>query len=95
MERLGYALMSPLVLAQGAALIGLWGMTFVAVSVFASPAALADDRADTARPWLAPALSAAVLAVLAIYGSAETRAHADHLRGQRPATHHAAEPAAG
>ena len=34
----GYALMSPLVLAQGAALVGLWGMTFLAVAVFASPA---------------------------------------------------------
>ena len=65
----GYALMSPLVLAQGVALVGLWGMTFLAVAVFASPAALADDRADTRRPWLAPALSAAVLAALAIFGS--------------------------
>jgi len=65
----GYALMSPLVLAQGAALIGLWGMTFLAVAVFASPASLADDRADTRRPWLAPVLSVALLAALATFGS--------------------------
>jgi apolipoprotein N-acyltransferase len=65
----GYALMSPLVLAQGVALVGLWGMTFLAVAVFASPAAFADDRADTRRPWLAPALSVAALAALAIFGS--------------------------
>jgi apolipoprotein N-acyltransferase len=65
----GYALMSPLVLAQGAALVGLWGMTFLAVAVFASPASLADDRADTRRPWLAPVLSIAALAALAIFGS--------------------------
>src|SRR5690349_6107933 len=43
----GYALTGPLVLAQGAALIGIWGLTFFAVAVFASPAILADDRADT------------------------------------------------
>jgi apolipoprotein N-acyltransferase len=65
----GYALISPLWLAQGAALVGLWGLTFVAVAVFASPAVLADDRADTRRPWLAPALAAVVIAALAIYGA--------------------------
>src|SRR5262249_32334397 len=32
-------------------------------------AVLADDRADTRRPWLAPALSAAAIAALAIYGA--------------------------
>ena len=65
----GYALISPLWLAQGAALVGLWGLTFLAVAVYASPAVLADDRADTKRPWLAPALGAAVLVALAIYGA--------------------------
>ncbi len=65
----GYALISPLWLAQGAALIGLWGLTFVAVAVYASPAVLADDRADTKRPWLAPALSVVVIAALAGYGA--------------------------
>ncbi len=65
----GYPLMSPLVLAQGAALIGLWGMTFLAIALYASPAVLADDRADTRRPWLAPSLSVVVLAALAIYGA--------------------------
>ncbi len=65
----GYALMSPLWLAQGAALVGLWGMTFLAVAVYASPAVLADDRADTRQPWLAPALGAVVLAALAAYGA--------------------------
>ena len=41
---------TPLALAQSAALIGLWGLTFLAVAVYASPAVLADDRADTRRP---------------------------------------------
>jgi apolipoprotein N-acyltransferase len=65
----GYALATPLWLAQAAALFGLWGLTFLAVAVYASPAVLADDRAETARPWLAPALSVAVLAALALYGA--------------------------
>jgi apolipoprotein N-acyltransferase len=65
----GYALATPLVLAQGAALIGLWGLTFLAVAAYASPAALADDPAESRRPWIAPALSAIALAGLAIYGA--------------------------
>ncbi len=65
----GYSLAGSLALAQAAALIGLWGLTFIAVAVFASPAALADDRADARRPWLAPAAALAVLFGLAIYGA--------------------------
>jgi apolipoprotein N-acyltransferase len=70
----GYALSSPLPLAQGAALMGIWGLTFLAVAVYASPAVLADDRTDTKRPWLAPALSAVVLAGLAVYGTIRLQA---------------------
>lgn len=65
----GYALAAPLALAQGAALVGLWGLTFVAVAAFASPAVLADDRTETRRPWLPLALSLSVLAGLAVYGA--------------------------
>lgn len=65
----GYALISPLWLAQSAALIGLWGLTFVAVAAFASPAVLADEPADTARPWLAPALAGTAIVALAIFGA--------------------------
>lgn len=64
----GYALTSALPLAQTSALIGLWGMTFVAVAVFASPAVLADERKTTPRPWLAPACAAIVLTAMAAYG---------------------------
>jgi len=64
----GYALTGPLVLAQSAALIGIWGLTFIAVAVFASSAVLTDDRTDTRRPWLPLALGVAILAVLATYG---------------------------
>jgi apolipoprotein N-acyltransferase len=65
----GYALTAPLALAQGAALVGIWGLTVLAIAVFASPATLADDRADTRRPWLPVTLAVAVLAALAVYGT--------------------------
>jgi apolipoprotein N-acyltransferase len=65
----GYALTGPLVLAQSAALIGIWGLTFIAVAVFASPAVLMDERTDTRRPWLPLALAVVLLAALAGYGA--------------------------
>jgi apolipoprotein N-acyltransferase len=65
----GYSLTGPLVLAQGASLVGIWGLTFLAVAVFASPATLIDDRADTRRPWLPGAIALVVLAALAGYGA--------------------------
>jgi apolipoprotein N-acyltransferase len=65
----GYALTGPLMLAQGAALIGIWGLTFVAVAVFSSPAVFTDDRTDTRRPWLPLAVGLVVLAALAGYGA--------------------------
>jgi len=63
----GYALTGPLVLAQASALIGLWGMTFLAVAIFASPAVLADHPGDSPRRFLAPAASVAILLALAGY----------------------------
>src|SRR5206468_3532314 len=71
----GYALASPLALAQSAALFGIWGLTFLAVAVYASPAVLADERSDTRRPWLAPALGAVLLIGLAAYGALRLRAN--------------------
>jgi apolipoprotein N-acyltransferase len=64
----GYALAAPLALAQSASLLGLWGLTFIAVVVFASPATLADDRAETPRRWLPLALGIVVLAGLSAWG---------------------------
>lgn len=69
----GYALATPLVLAQSGALFGLWGLTFLAVAVYASPSVLADDGADTARPWLYPLLGVLVLAGLASFGAYRLR----------------------
>jgi apolipoprotein N-acyltransferase len=65
----GYALSSPLVLAQGASIIGIWAYTFIAVLVFASPATLADDRAETRVAWLPLVLGLLVLAVLGGFGA--------------------------
>lgn len=64
----GYALTEPLALAQSLSLIGIWGMTFIAVAVFASPAVLADDVADTPRRWLGPAAALGVLIAMAVFG---------------------------
>src|SRR5262249_27654060 len=72
----GYALTGQLVLAQTSALIGLWAMTFLAIAIFASPATLADEQADTRRPWLPIALSFALLAAMAGYGAARLALHA-------------------
>jgi apolipoprotein N-acyltransferase len=71
----GYALTGPLVLAQAASLIGLWGMTFLAVFIFASPAVLADHPAKAPRRFLAPLVSLAILVALAGYGTVRLAQH--------------------
>jgi apolipoprotein N-acyltransferase len=63
----GYALTAPLALAQSAAVFGIWGLTFIAVAVFASPALLADDRKR--RRFLPLIGAAGLLAVLAVFGA--------------------------
>lgn len=65
----GYALTSPLVLAQSAAVFGLWGLTLLAVAIFAAPAVLIDDPIDNRHRAFAPALALAVLVALAGYGA--------------------------
>jgi apolipoprotein N-acyltransferase len=70
----GYALTEPLALAQSASLIGLWGLTFIAVAVFASPAVLIDTPRASSKSFVtrlrsAPALALMVLAVMGIYGT--------------------------
>jgi apolipoprotein N-acyltransferase len=64
----GYALTGPLVLAQGAALFGIWGLTFLAIAIFASPAILADEKKPGFRQFAPLALGLVVLAALATYG---------------------------
>jgi apolipoprotein N-acyltransferase len=64
----GYALSSSLVLAQFASVAGLWGLTFIAVAVFAAPATLTDDRVRPPMTWLPTAAGVCVLAALALFG---------------------------
>jgi apolipoprotein N-acyltransferase len=64
----GYALTAPLALAQAASVVGIWGLTFIAIVVFASPAALTDDRLETRRAWLPLTLGGVVLAALGGFG---------------------------
>ena len=65
----GYALTAPLALAQAASLVGIWGLTFIAVAVFASPATLGDERAETPRPWQPFALGVVVLIAFGAFGA--------------------------
>ncbi len=65
----GYALTEPLALAQTSSLIGLWGMTFLAVAIFASPAVLIDSHSRGRRPWIAPAAALLVLVAMGMFGS--------------------------
>jgi apolipoprotein N-acyltransferase len=64
----GYALTEPLALAQTASLVGLWGLTFLAVAIFASPAALIDGSSRGRRPWIAPVTALAVLVAMGVFG---------------------------
>jgi apolipoprotein N-acyltransferase len=71
----GYALTEPLALAQTASLIGLWGLTFLSVAIFASPAVLIDGRSRGRRPWIAPTLALALLVAMAIFGTVRLALH--------------------
>jgi apolipoprotein N-acyltransferase len=81
----GYALSEPLALAQTASLIGLWGLTFLTVAIFASPAVLIDGRSRSRKgqikpsikpwvepwikPWIAPVAAILVLVAMSIFGA--------------------------
>jgi apolipoprotein N-acyltransferase len=66
----GYALTEPLALAQTASLIGLWGLTFLTVAIFASPAVLIDGTSHGRKPWIAPLAALAVLIAMGVFGAA-------------------------
>ncbi len=73
----GYALSEPLALAQTASLIGLWGMTFLSVAIFAAPATLIDGS-RARRGWAAPLAALVLLAVMGIYGAVRLTGHPMH-----------------
>jgi apolipoprotein N-acyltransferase len=64
----GYALSEPLALAQTASLLGLWGLTFLSVAIFASPAVLIDGGAGGRRRWIAPVMALLLLVAMGIFG---------------------------
>ncbi|MCL2713638.1 MAG: apolipoprotein N-acyltransferase [Alphaproteobacteria bacterium] len=65
----GYALSEPAALAQTASLIGLWGMTFLTLVIFASPAVLITRNAHNRPRWLAPVMALTVLVLMGGYGA--------------------------
>jgi apolipoprotein N-acyltransferase len=69
----GYALSEPLALAQTASLIGLWGLTFLSVAIFASPAVLIDGSSRGRRPWIAPFIALLLLVAMGIFGAVRLR----------------------
>ena len=64
----GYALASPIWLAQAASLLGIWGLTFIALAVFAAPATITDESPDTGRRYLPLGCAALALSALALFG---------------------------
>jgi apolipoprotein N-acyltransferase len=71
----GYTLTEPLALAQTISLVGIWGLTFLSVAIFASPAVLADERKDTPHRYRAPVAALVILAAMAGFGLARLHAH--------------------
>src|SRR5713226_3262754 len=65
----GYALSEPPALAQTASLIGLWGLTFLSVAIFASPAGLIDGSSRGRKPWIAPVMALSLLVAMGIFGA--------------------------
>src|ERR1700751_3653925 len=66
---LGYALSEPLALAQTASLIGLWGLTFLSVAIFASPAVLIDGTSRGRKPRMARAAALSVRIAMGVFGA--------------------------
>ncbi len=69
----GYALTEPLALAQIASLIGLWGLTFLSLAIFASPAVLIESSSRGRRQWIAPVMALVLLVALGVFGGIRLR----------------------
>lgn len=76
---LGYALTWPLPMMQAAALVGIYGLTLVAVTIFAAPLVLvAETRSDHgARRPVTWVLAIAILPLLALYAYGAWRLSGD------------------
>jgi apolipoprotein N-acyltransferase len=65
----GYALSEPLALAQTASLVGLWGLTFLTVAIFCSPAVLVDGASHGRKGWIAPVAAVVLLLTMGAFGA--------------------------
>jgi len=65
---IGYTLAAPDTLMQTGALVGVYGLGFFAVLIFAAPAALTDDGSRLQR-YAMPGVAAALLSAMAIWGA--------------------------
>ena len=66
---LGYALTSPIELMQAASVVGVYGLTLLAVVIFASPLVLLAGSAETTRNGRClPAALIGIVPLLALYG---------------------------
>lgn len=71
----GYALTEPLVLAQSVSVVGVWSLTFLCIAICATPAVLADDKADTSNPSRPLLIGLILLAVATVYGTTRLLTH--------------------
>lgn len=71
----GYALTEPLALAQTASLIGIWGLTFLTVVIFAAPAVLIDGSSRRGKSWTVPLAALALLIAMGVFGVVRLSLH--------------------
>lgn len=71
----GYALTQYAWLAQGAAFVGVYGLTLAALLIFAAPAVLGDEEASPRARLAVPAGAALALMCLALFGGWRLSAH--------------------
>ena len=91
----GYALSEPLALAQTASLIGLWGMTFLTVAIFAAPAVLIDGKIIRPQAMGRAGGGDGLAGRDGNFRRHPAFAAADHDGRRRQAAHHATQSAAG
>ena len=91
----GYALTEPLALAQTASLIGLWGLTFLTVAIFASPAVLIDGSSRGRQAVDRAGRGAGAAGRDGDFRRRPAVAAADRDGRKGQAADHAAQPAAG
>ena len=78
----GYALAGSDSLMQTTSLFGIYGLTLLAILIFASPAALAGPLASARRRWPLPAMCLVLLAAGWLWGAARLAAPIEAVHGQ-------------